>query len=405
MSNYEKNAGGQKWGIVAFFTLFMVTMTFNLIVFPACAQDTMAKYGIEQAGLTTLSSVTSVVGLFAGFIFGPILDKLGSRKTILVSLAIGAILFYVRVIVASYALVVVLTFLASFFVGVCQIAASKVLATWFPPENVSVAYSFQAAGAGFGSAGAFAIGAALGLKGSLLLVAAAYTVLFVFWLVVGKDGPIASEAPEVPQGAGKMVWKSKTLWLMSIAASCAVGSTLLTNSYCINAFVEKGMEATQASAVGTVLNLSLLVGGFLGTYLMSAIKRYNVVTLICFIGGAVGYLLGWFCPLGTITWVWLVLGGLLMGGTVGLTTGRTAVIPLTGEFPPEAIGTAGGALEAIKGVITFVLPIAIAQIFGTNYNAIFITFGILCVIGFITGGLLVPELGPKGELQQKAAGK
>ena len=146
MSNYEKNAGGQKWGIVAFFTLFMVTMTFNLIVFPACAQDTMAKYGIEQAGLTTLSSVTSVVGLFAGFIFGPILDKLGSRKTILVSLAIGAILFYVRVMVASYALVVVLTFLASFFVGVCQIAASKVLATWFPPENVSVAYSFQLPG-------------------------------------------------------------------------------------------------------------------------------------------------------------------------------------------------------------------------------------------------------------------
>ena len=175
------------------------------------------KYGIDQAGLTTLASVTSVVGLFAGFIFGPILDKLGSRKTILVSLAIVAVLFYVRAFVASYALAVVLTFLASFLVGVCQVAASKVLATWFPPESVSVAYSFQAA----------------------------------------------------------------------------------------------------------------------------------------------GYLLGWFCPVGTVTWVWLILGGLFMGGTVGLTTGRTAVIPLTGEFPPEAIGTAAG-------------------------------------------GLLVPELGPKGELQQKA---
>ena len=199
-----------------------------------------------------------------------------------------------------------------------------------------------------------------------------------------------------------MVWKSKTLWMMSFAASCAVGATLLTNSYCINAFVDKGMDLAKAAGIGTVLNLSLLVGGFLGTYLMSAIKRYNVVTLICFIGGAVGYLLGWFFPLGAATWVWLILGGLFMGGTVGLTTGRTAVTPLTGEFPPEAIGTAAGALEAIKGVITFVLPIVIAKIFGTNFNAIFITFGILCVIGFVTGGVLVPELGPKGELQQKA---
>ncbi len=163
------------------------------------------------------------------------------------------------------------------------------------------------------------------------------------------------------------------------------------------------MDPKEAAGIGTVINLSLLVGGFLGTFLMSTIKRYNIVTFICFIGGAIGYLLGWFTPLGAMTWGWLIIGGLLMGGTVGLTTSRTALIPLTGEFPPEAIGTAGGALEAIKGLITFVFPIVIANIFAENYNAIFITFGILCVIGVITGGVLVPELGPKGKLQQNAS--
>ncbi|MCI7327838.1 MFS transporter [Hornefia butyriciproducens] len=403
MSSTNKGAGGKAWAIVIFFTLFMVTMTFNLIVYPACAADTMRQYGISQAGLTTLSSVTSVVGLFAGFIFGPILDKRGSRKTILFGLLVGAVLFFVRVLVTSYALAIVLTFLASFFVGVCQVAASKVLATWFTPQTVSVAYSFQAAGAGFGSAGAFIIGAALGLKGSLLLIAIAYTVLFIYWLIAGKDGPIAVQGAQPPKGSSAMVWKSRTLWLMAIAASCAVGSTLLINSYCINAFVGKGMNPGQAALIGTVLNLSLLVGGYLGTFLMSVIKRYNIVTLICFIGGAVGYLMSWFSPLGAATWCWLVIGGLLMGGTVGLTMGRTALIPLTGQFPVEAIGSAGGALEAIKGAITFVFPIVIANIFATNYNAIFITFGVLCVIGFVTGGLLVPELGPKGKLQQEQA--
>ena len=285
MSSTNKGAGGKAWAIVIFFTLFMVTMTFNLIVYPACAADTMRQYGISQAGLTTLSSVTSVVGLFAGFIFGPILDKRGSRKTILFGLLVGAVLFFVRVLVTSYALAIVLTFLASFFVGVCQVAASKVLATWFTPQTVSVAYSFQAAGAGFGSAGAFIIGAALGLKGSLLLIAIAYTVLFIYWLIAGKDGPIAVQGAQPPKGSSAMVWKSRTLWLMAIAASCAVGSTLLINSYCINAFVGKGMNPGQAALIGTVLNLSLLVGGYLGTFLMSVIKRYNIVTLICFIGG------------------------------------------------------------------------------------------------------------------------
>lgn len=49
MSNAKSGAGGQAWAIVIFFTLFMVTMTFNLIVYPACAADTMQLYEIGRA--------------------------------------------------------------------------------------------------------------------------------------------------------------------------------------------------------------------------------------------------------------------------------------------------------------------------------------------------------------------
>jgi MFS family permease len=392
---------GMAWGIVAFFTLFMAIMTFNLIVFPACAVDTMTTYGIEQAGLTTLSSVTSVVGLFAGIIFGPMLDKYGSRKTIMIAMVIGVILFYVRAFMTTYIPVVILTFLASFFIGVCQVAAAKVLDTWFPKESVSVAFAFQAGGAGFGSAGAFIIGGYLGLHNSLLLVAIAYTVLLVLWVAIGKDGPISVAAAEPPKGGTAKVYKSSYVWLLAIATSCAVGATLLINTYCINAFMAKGMSGTAASLMGTVINLSLLVGGYFGTFLMGVIKRYNVVTIICFVGAIVGYLLSWFTPLGINTWIFMIIGGVVGGGGIGMCSGRTPLVPLTGQFPQECIGTASGALETIKGVLTFVFPIVVANIFGTNYNAIFITFGVVCVIGLVCGGLAIPELGPKGELQQK----
>jgi hypothetical protein len=62
----NNQVSGRALLITAFFTLFMAVMTFNLLVFPACAVDTMDAYGIGQAGLTTLASVTSVVGLLAG---------------------------------------------------------------------------------------------------------------------------------------------------------------------------------------------------------------------------------------------------------------------------------------------------------------------------------------------------
>jgi len=178
---------GRAFLITGFFTLFMAIMTFNLLVFPACAVDTMETYGIGQAGLTTLASVTSVVGMFGGIIFGPLLDRFGSRKTIMIAMLIGIVLFFVRAYVTSYSLVVVLTFLASLFVGVCQVAAAKVLDTWFTKDKVSVAFAFQAGGAGFGSASVFVVGAALGLHKSLLLVAFAYIVLWICWVMIGKD--------------------------------------------------------------------------------------------------------------------------------------------------------------------------------------------------------------------------
>ncbi|MGI6078263.1 MAG: MFS transporter [Fastidiosipilaceae bacterium] len=398
----KKQSTGNAWIITAFFTLFMIIMTFNLIVFPASAQDTMEIYGIGQAGLTTLASVTSLVGLFAGLIFGPMLDRKGPRKTILYAMVIGVIFFFIRVFVTNYTIVVILTFLASFFVGVCQVAAAKVLDTWFTKDKVSVAFAFQSAGAGIGSAAAFLIASLLGLRNSLLLIAIAYTLLWVMWIFIGGEGPYAMPTSGPPKGGFAVVFKSSYLWMLAIAYSCAVGSTLLINSYCINAFIAKGLDPSAASMMGMVINLSLLGGGYLGTYLMGVIKRYNVVTIICFTGGAIGYLLAWFTPLGVNTWIFMILGGLIIGGGIGLTAGRTPLVPLTGQFSQEYIGTASGAMETIKGVLTFVLPIAIAQWFQTNYNGIFIAFAVLCAIGLVTGGILVPELGPKGQLQKDA---
>ena len=105
-SRMKKQSSTMSWVIVMFFTLFMTIYTFNLVVYPACAVETMALYGIEQTGLTTFASVTSVVGLVAGFVFGPLIDKKGSRGVILVAMIIGIALFVVRAFVTSFGLAI-----------------------------------------------------------------------------------------------------------------------------------------------------------------------------------------------------------------------------------------------------------------------------------------------------------
>ena len=399
----EQKDSVRAMGIVAFFTLFMAIMTFNLIVFPACALSTMEVLGVGQAELTTLTSVTSVVGVFGGIIFGRMLDTKDVRKSIMTFMAIGVVLFFVRAFMTSYIPVMILTFLASFCVGICQVAGPKVVATWFPPENVGTAMSFLNAGAGIGSALGFAVGGILGIKNAMLLVGILYLALLIFWLVIGGEGPYKMEMPPV-QNAGNgsgAVYKSKNLWMIIIAFSMAVTSSQLVNSYMINSFVSKGLSPASASAMGTALNLSLLIGGFIMTAILNSVKKFNPLLAVAMIGSAILILAGWFLPIGTITWVCVILGGLFFGGSLGLCAGRIPLLPMTGDFGPENIGAASGFNETIKGIIGFVLPIVVANALGTNFNGIFIVFAICCVICTVCGSLMIPELGERGKLFQE----
>ena len=403
------NSTGRAWAVTIFFTLFMAIMTYNLIIFPACAVDTMNVFGVGQAELTTLSSVTSVVGVFAGILFGRMLDTKSVRKSIMIFLAIGVVLFFARAFVTAYVPVMVLTFLASLSVGICQVAGPKVVGTWFPAEKVGTATSFLTAGAGIGSAGGFALGAILGIHNGLLSVGIAYLVLLVFWIAVGDEGPykvvIPPEAVEASKKGASKVYSSPSLWMIIIAYSMAVTSSLLINSYMINAFVSKGLDPAGASAMGTLLNLCLMAGGFIMTAILGVTKRFNILVTIAMLGGAVFVLAGWFLPVSSITFVLVALGGLFFGGSLGLCVGRVPLLPMTGQFGPENIGSAMGFTETIKGIISFLIPIVVANVLGTNFNAIFIVFAVCCAITIVCGAFLVPELGEKGKLFQQQAAK
>ena len=68
------------------------------------------------------------------------------------------------------------------------------------------------------------------LQTCLLIIAIAYAALLVLWIAVGKDGPIAVQV-EVPKGGVAKVYKSKYVWLISIAYACCVCGTMLINTY------------------------------------------------------------------------------------------------------------------------------------------------------------------------------
>ena len=115
-------------------------------------------------------------------------------------------------------------------------------------------------------------------------------------------------------------------------------------------------------------------------------------------GGAF-YLLGYLLPLGAWTYVIMALGGIICSGSVGVSFTRVPLLPLTGEFEPESIGTATGMNQTALGIMSFVLPTIIATAAGNNYTAVFITAYVFLVLCGVVG-MLIPELGEKGKLAQ-----
>ena len=187
------------------------------------------------------------------------------------------------------------------------------------------------------------------------------------------------------------------MWLVMLCSGFAVGAALLINTHLTAAFIEKGAPEQMASAIGTVLNLSLIIGGILAGAVIGKIGRINPpYAFICIVGGLF-YLLAYLLPVSGFTFVLVALGGLICSGSVGVSFTRIPLLPLTGDFGPECIGTATGMNQTALGIMSFVLPTIVAAIAGGNNLMVFcIAFALLVICGVV--GMFIPELGEKGKL-------
>ena len=213
--------------------------------------------------------------------------------------------------------------------------------------------------------------------------------------------PYAANAPAGPKPELKAVLKSKTMWKVMLCGGLSVGAAILLNSYAVNAFIGKGMEPGAASVIATIMNFCLLVGGLVAGFIVTKAGRYNLPYVVICLGGAILYYIAYWLPTGIVTYVLIGVAAFVVAGSIGVNMGRIALIPVTDEFGPENIGAAGGMNQTAVGLIGFVLPTIVASIFGTNYMGVWTFAAIILILIGILGGMLTPELGPKGKLAQK----
>lgn len=394
-----------RWAILFILVFGTAMLNFSNLIFASRPTDVMAQFNMTQAQLTAISTVGQLPGAFFSVWLGHMVDKKGVRMLPGVLLALAAACQIWRCFAADYISLFIITFLAGAFFLPTQILQGKLLGVWFPREEMGTAMGIYGAAAGLGTTLAFALGGFFpNIRTAFMVIAVGYVLEAVLWFAVVKmpAGAQGGPAPEMPKGNLKNVFRSKNMWLLMICGGLSVGAALLLNSYLINAFIAKGMDPMAASGVATLLNVCLLIGGVLSGIVVSKVGRYNLPYIVICVGGAVLYYLAYMLPIGPITYVLVAVGGIIVSGSIGVNMARIPLLPLTGEFGPEDVGAAGGMNNTAVGICAFAIPVLIASFVGDNYTMIFTLMAIFLVVIAIVGGILMPELGEKGKLAQKA---
>ena len=417
-----KQGSSFKW-VVLFLMVFGTAMlNFSNLVFSARSVDVMVQFNMDQAQLTAISGIGVLPGALFSIFLGNFFDKKGPKSI----RYIGAVLLFLaaacqiwRVFASSYIELFIITFLAGTFFLPTQVLPAKMLGAWFDRSEMGTAMGIFGAAAGIGITAAFAVAGLFSTTtAALAFCAGGYVLVAVLWLFTaimpdqaqapqegdskGGASVMVEGAPQVSVGA---VLKSKNMWLVMICGGLAAGAPLLYNSYVMNVFIGKGMDPALTSLIGVVFNICLVIGAIVTGFIVSKAGRYNRVYTVFPIVSGVALLAQYLLPVGPQTFVLAAIAALFGACTVSVNMARISLVPLTGDFGPENIGIAGGMNNTAMGLCMFVLPTIAAVALGDNYLGVFITLLVFFAVMALCGGILLPELGEKGELARRARGE
>jgi len=406
-----KQKTSYRWVILFAMVFGTAMLNFSNLIFASRPTDVMAQFNMTQAQLTAISTVGQLPGAFFSIWLGNLMDKKGIRQIPTILLALAAACQIWRVFAGSFIELFIITFLAGTFFLPTQVMPAKIIGSWFDPSEMGLAMGIFGAAAGLGTTLAFALGGIFPTtKAAFAVIAVGYVIMFLLWMFFVKfpaANPEAGPGPaEMPKGDIKAVFRSKTMWLVTLCGGLAVGAALLLNSYLVLAFIAKGMDPVTAGNAATLLNVCLLIGGILSGIVVTKVGLYNIpYMVICFGGAAIYYVTYCILPLSNATFVLIAVGGIIVSGSIGVNMTKLPLIPLTGDFGMESVGTAGGLLNTAMGLFGFILPTIVASVFGDNYKGIFTLMAVFLVIIGLIGGLVIPELGENGKLAKKARGE
>ena len=154
----------------------------------------------------------------------------------------------------------------------------------------------------------------------------------------------------------------------------------------------RGVDIMAANNMAAFLTIVSIFGSIIGpVWCQRSGKPRLVLVIICLLGGVV-MIANWFSPIGIILWVLLFLNGIFSAASGPILQALPCQLPESGL---KYAASAGGVIGSVSLIISYVLPIGIGMIAGTDYTLNFILEGIFFAVAFIPVLLLPRSLDRK----------
>ena len=343
-----------------------------------------ADLGLSPLQKGLMVAVPPLSGSVFRLILGPLVDRLGARRTGLASLALTLLpLAWGWLAAGTFVELLGLGLLLG-IAGSSFVVALPLASRWYPPEKQGLAMGIAGAGNSGTLIAALAaprVAAQVGWHATFGLAAIPVVVVWVRFAVMAKEPPtLVTRAEDQPApGARGLLAEADARWLCGLYMVTFGGFVGLA-SYLPVFFVDRfGLTLVTA---GAFTALCASAGSFLrplGGWLADRAGGTRVLGTVLASVAALAAGLGLLPGLGiTVLLLWAVLGAFGLG--------NGAVFQLVGRRFPARVGGMTGLVGAAGGLGGFLLPFGFGALEGSTGT---FALGFLAIAAIAGGGALV----------------
>ena len=379
------------WVILTVVYLASVVAAFNQFKVPPIMPVLMETFQIDltQAGL--LMSIIAVIGLVLALPTGIILQRLGSKATILIALVLMTIGSVIGALSASYVVLLSSRVLEGMGIGLIGVAAPATIAMWFPSDRQGTPMGIWATWVPVGSVAAYNLAPiltpSLGWAAVWWIGAGSALIMMVFSGLLITRPPVSegthSSAREAP--SLREALSNRSIWLLALEFAC-FNLALISIATYYPTFLNqvRGYPLGQAAFISSITTIVVLFSAPAAGWVSDRIGSRRLVFSLPFLAVAI-FLIFPFQVIGWQIIALMVIQGLVVGAIPTATFAAVSEVMQKPEWAGLGLSVIliGQSLGQLLGPILFGEFVKSSSWAMAGY--LMIPF---CLLGFISGWMV-----------------